>query len=78
MNVCVSVNYGCTQWVLQKGHKQIEISVCACVCVCMGRKEEIKGRRRGSVREWVEGKDREAVEKEREKKGVVLIALPLS
>ncbi len=42
--------------------------VCVCVWVCMGRGDEIKGRRRGSVWEWVEGKDREAVEKEREKK----------
>ena len=44
----------------------------------MGRGEEIKGRRRGSAREWVEGKDREAMEKERKKKAGVLIALPLS
>lgn len=57
------------QRVLQKGHKKIEM--------CVGRREEIKVR--GSVREWVEGKDREAVENEREKKGGgVLITLPLS
>lgn len=43
------------------------------VCVCLGgggmaRGEEIKGRRRGSAPEWVEGKDREA-ERIEEKKG---------
>ena len=60
----------------EKGHKKIEIYVRACVCVCVwGGGREIKGRRRGSAREWVEGKDRKAVEEEREG---VLIALPLS
>lgn len=48
-----------------------------CVCVCeWGGVEEIKGRRRGSVREWVEGKDRQAEERESEKKREFLSLYP--
>lgn len=46
------------------------------VCACVGRGREIKGRRRGSVRERVEGKDRKAVEKERRKKREFLSLYP--
>lgn len=48
-----------------------------CMCVCGEGGEEIKGRRRGSVQEWVEAKDRKAELKEREeKKGEFLSLYP--